>query len=617
MVIGANPTAVSATLVFLGMYTIAIGTGGIKPNVSTLGADQFDDRYSKDRKEKESFFNWFYWAINLGALISYTLVAYICQYGFASIGGVKWGFFDGYLIPTVMMAIAVAVFIMGTPRYKIPKPAGSVLSTTIKILNQAVYKYLGSVYNNARGGSYSAVDQNASDTTNSKKMTSSVSGVSTGVATEGPMLHVLDRAKQRYGGGYTDIQVECVKLVTRIMPFLLTMIPYWGVYSQMSTAFQNQGCQMNLFIGSAGIPVSLLNIFDTIAILALLPVFDGFVYPYFAKIGRPLSMLTKIGAGFIFAMVAMLVAAIVESERIRLSPAAGNYYDTNARNNISPCQNIDNFDPNMYQQWVAGIDDATQPLYCSQTCDNYYSDNGQLLLNLTCIDCDDIPQMSNISVFWQIPQFALIGISEILASITSLEFFYSQSPSAMRSVIQSFNLCTSAVGSFIIIPLIYLVNVNPNNEWITNNLNDGHLTYYFLVLAALMVANQVVFWWLSLGYVYKTNAELQVDEADFQGTVSGAAGASHLGSYDIDVDPHTGHEIHRDPTSGAWVHSKSRSGSRSGSRTSSVDRKLKGNASDVTGDMMMTKALLDGEDDDDESVISFGSRSHWVSTDRS
>ena len=46
-------------IVFPAIYIIAIGTGGIKPNVSTLGADQFDDRYSKDRLEKESFFNWF------------------------------------------------------------------------------------------------------------------------------------------------------------------------------------------------------------------------------------------------------------------------------------------------------------------------------------------------------------------------------------------------------------------------------------------------------------------------------------------------------------------------------------------------------------------------------
>lgn len=602
VVIGANPTAISSTLVFLGMYVIAIGTGGIKPNVSTLGADQFDDRYSQDRKEKESFFNWFYWAINLGALISYTLVAYICQYGFASIGGVTWGFFDGYLIPTIMMAVAVAVFIMGTPRYVIPKPAGSVLSTTIKILNQALYKYFGSVVDKIRGRSYSPVVQDANGDGGNRN--------SNTAPDNDKMIHVLDRAKQEHGGSYTNIQVECVKLVTRIMPFLLTMIPYWGVYSQMSTAFQNQGCQMNLFIGTAGVPVSLLNIFDTIAILALLPVFDGFVYPYFNKIGKPLSMLTKIGAGFIFAMIAMLVAAIVEAERIKQTPAAGNYFDTSARDNISPCQNIDNFDPYMYQQWEAGIDDASQPLYCSQTCDDHYPDNGQMLLNLTCIDCDDIPQMSNMSVFWQIPQFVLIGVSEILASITSLEFFYSQSPSAMRSVVQSFNLCTSAIGSFIIIPLIYLVNANPNNEWVTNNLNEGHLTYYFLVLASLMVANQFAFWWLSLGYVYKSNAELQVDESDFQG--ASPAGAPHVNGYEVDIDPHTGHEIHRDPATGNWTHSK---GSNAGSRATSKDRKLQGNASDMAGDMMMTKALLD-DDDDDESVISFGSRSHWVSTDR-
>jgi hypothetical protein len=33
-------------------------------------------------------------------------------------------------------------------------------------------------------------------------------------------------------------------------------VPYWCVYSQMSTAMQNQGCQMDLTLGSANIPVS-------------------------------------------------------------------------------------------------------------------------------------------------------------------------------------------------------------------------------------------------------------------------------------------------------------------------------------------------------------------------
>ena len=42
----------------LSSSSLSSGTGGIKPNVSTMGADQFDERYSRDRKEKESFFNW-------------------------------------------------------------------------------------------------------------------------------------------------------------------------------------------------------------------------------------------------------------------------------------------------------------------------------------------------------------------------------------------------------------------------------------------------------------------------------------------------------------------------------------------------------------------------------
>jgi peptide/histidine transporter 3/4 len=92
LVSGAAPnqsTGATAGLAFIGIYLISFGTGGIKPNVSTLGADQFDTKYEQDRIEKESFFNYFYWMINLGALISYTLVAYICQYGINGVGGLK------------------------------------------------------------------------------------------------------------------------------------------------------------------------------------------------------------------------------------------------------------------------------------------------------------------------------------------------------------------------------------------------------------------------------------------------------------------------------------------------------------------------------------------------
>jgi dipeptide/tripeptide permease len=70
-VIATVPGNESIALFFPAIYMIAIGTGGIKPNVSTMGADQFDHHYPQDRKEMESYFNYFYWSINLGALIAY------------------------------------------------------------------------------------------------------------------------------------------------------------------------------------------------------------------------------------------------------------------------------------------------------------------------------------------------------------------------------------------------------------------------------------------------------------------------------------------------------------------------------------------------------------------
>ncbi len=61
----------------VGLYLIAFGNGGIKPNVSTLGADQFDDSDPNERKHMSNFFNWFYFIISIGSLLSVTVFIYI------------------------------------------------------------------------------------------------------------------------------------------------------------------------------------------------------------------------------------------------------------------------------------------------------------------------------------------------------------------------------------------------------------------------------------------------------------------------------------------------------------------------------------------------------------
>jgi peptide/histidine transporter 3/4 len=66
--VSARAAHPDVTLFFVAIYITALGTGGIKPNVSTLGADQFVGKSPQVLAEKSSFFSWFYWSINLGAI---------------------------------------------------------------------------------------------------------------------------------------------------------------------------------------------------------------------------------------------------------------------------------------------------------------------------------------------------------------------------------------------------------------------------------------------------------------------------------------------------------------------------------------------------------------------
>jgi POT family proton-dependent oligopeptide transporter len=56
---------------------------------------------------------------------------------------------------------------------------------------------------------------------------------------------------------------------------------------------------------------------------------------------------------------------------------------------------------------------------------------------------------ADISVWVQVFPYGLIGLSEVMASITKLEYAYTKAPKNMRSTVQALALLTSAVSSAI------------------------------------------------------------------------------------------------------------------------------------------------------------------------
>lgn len=93
----------------------------------------------QDKEESKLFFSYFYWSINLGALFSYTIVAYIAQYGLSFLGGKPWGFFCAYIIPAIMLAIGIYIFYSGSPRYKKNPPEGSMIPTILVSIRVRYY----------------------------------------------------------------------------------------------------------------------------------------------------------------------------------------------------------------------------------------------------------------------------------------------------------------------------------------------------------------------------------------------------------------------------------------------------------------------------------------------
>lgn len=117
---------------YCALYIIAVGTGGTKPNISTMGADQFDQFEPKERIHKLSFFNWWMFSIFFGILFSNTFLIYIQD---------NVGWTVGYTLPTVGLAVSILIFLLGTPYYRHKPPSGSPFTKMARVLVATMRKW--------------------------------------------------------------------------------------------------------------------------------------------------------------------------------------------------------------------------------------------------------------------------------------------------------------------------------------------------------------------------------------------------------------------------------------------------------------------------------------------
>jgi solute carrier family 15 oligopeptide transporter 1 len=213
-------TTGSAFLAIFALCLIAVGTGGIKPNVSSFGADQFTGPTRADDIGK--FFAIFYFCINTGSVISFII---------SPILRVNAGYGVAFALPTILLTVATVVFWSGRDKY-IRKPLG-----------KSPVAVLWNVFTTARS-------TQSSGSNNFNIGVNSVQQSNTSRSS-----HWLNKAR----GPCNEQDVNDTIDVWRQGAILLTLPIFWTLYDQQGSAWTLQGTLSNPPLSSLLSPLSSLS----------------------------------------------------------------------------------------------------------------------------------------------------------------------------------------------------------------------------------------------------------------------------------------------------------------------------------------------------------------------
>ncbi|KAL5729837.1 hypothetical protein ACHQM5_002733 [Ranunculus cassubicifolius] len=286
-------------MLFVALYTTALGAGCLKANVSGFGSDQFDVNDPKEEKAMIFFFNRFFLGISMGSLFAVTVLVYIQD-------NVGRGY--GYGISAGAMAIAVIVLLAGTRFYRYRKPKGSPLTIIWRVVYLAWKK---------RKLPYPSDPSTLNEYHNTMTPhTKRLRGLDKAAIKSDSEVKGVEI--QNHWIVSTVTEVEEVKMIVKLIPIWSTCILFWTVYSQMTTFSIEQATVMNRNVGSFVIPSGSMSFFLIFTILVVTSLNEKLFVPLARKLTHNVSGLTslqRVAIGLIFAIVAMVAAAIVEMER--------------------------------------------------------------------------------------------------------------------------------------------------------------------------------------------------------------------------------------------------------------------------------------------------------------
>nr|XP_017216789.1 PREDICTED: protein NRT1/ PTR FAMILY 4.5-like [Daucus carota subsp. sativus] len=287
-----------AFMFYVSLCLLALGSGGVRGSLPSLGADQFDSNDPKEAKLLGRYFNWLLLSTTSGSIIGVTVIVKI---------SLTYGWWWGFFLSTLLCFIGFSVLSLGASFYRLQIPGDSPIIQVLRVLVAA--------FRNRK----LSLSENADELYESKEE-----------ATLAPKLsHTnqfswLDKAAIYRAEGTTPwtlctvTQVEEVKILTRMMPILFSTIIMNTCLAQLQTFSLAQGNIMDLRLGSYKFPAASIPVIPLLFISILLPFYEFIFVPFARKIsGHPsgITQLQRVGVGLVLSAVSMAVAGLVEVKR--------------------------------------------------------------------------------------------------------------------------------------------------------------------------------------------------------------------------------------------------------------------------------------------------------------
>ncbi|TYG64824.1 hypothetical protein ES288_D06G138000v1 [Gossypium darwinii] len=129
---------------------------------------------------------------------------------------------------------------------------------------------------------------------------------------------------------------------------------------------------------------------------------------------------------------------------------------------------------------------------------------------------------SRLSIFWQVPQYILVGASEVFMYVGQLEFFNGQAPDGIKSFGSSLCMASISLGNYVSSLLVSMVMGTTARDdspgWIPADLNQGHMDRFFFLIAALTALDFIIYvfcakWYKCINlYTNGNHKEIQLEE---------------------------------------------------------------------------------------------------------